>query len=70
MTYGSTWLAMLEELYGKEYVEKLLEEEKKEAEKETEAGYSNGCDFRSRIPKISSLKKVSQSVSQASCQEL
>ena len=29
-----------------------------------------GCDLRSRIPKILSLKKVSQSVSQASCQEL
>ena len=29
-----------------------------------------GCDFRSRIPKISGLKKVSQSVSQGSCQEL
>ena len=35
MTYGSTWLAMLEALYGKEYVERLLAEEKeKEPEKE------------------------------------
>ncbi len=24
MTYNDQWLAMLEELYGKEYVEKLL----------------------------------------------
>jgi hypothetical protein len=24
MTYDDTWLAMLQELYGKEYVEKLL----------------------------------------------
>ena len=24
MTYDDTWLAMLEELYGKEYVEQLL----------------------------------------------
>ena len=37
MTHESTWLAMLEELYGKEYVERLLAKEKeKEAEKETD----------------------------------
>lgn len=35
MTHESTWLAMLEELYGKEYVEKLLAE-KEEPEKETD----------------------------------
>ena len=34
MTHDKAWLAMLEELYGKEYVEKLLAKEK--AEKETD----------------------------------
>jgi len=45
MTYDDTWLAMLEELYGKDYVEQLLakdngakdsgEHEESEAQKKT-----------------------------------
>jgi len=32
MTHDETWLAMIEALYGKEYVEKLLEKKNEEEE--------------------------------------
>ena len=35
MPYDDPWLSMLEELYGKEYVERLLAEDE-EPEKETD----------------------------------
>ena len=33
MTYNDQWLAMLEELYGKEYVEKLLRDMEQDKER-------------------------------------